>query len=55
MYKCENHCPKCNSLNIEWGIKDVQDDSIYQGGICEDCDCMFTEIFTYSHTEIDSK
>lgn len=51
--KCENHCPKCNSDNIEWAMKDIQDDVIYQNAQCQDCQTEFTEQYRYSHTTID--
>ena len=50
---CENHCPKCDSGDIEWSAKDIQDNSIYQNAECNSCGCLFTEKWTYSCTEVD--
>ena len=55
MKECENHCPKCNSENIEWSAKDIQDNSIYQNATCQDCSCEFTEYWGYIYTEIDGE
>ena len=53
MLECENYCPKCDSEDIEWGLKEIQDDVIYQNATCQSCGCMFTEYWKYHHTEID--
>ena len=50
--KCENHCPKCNSENILWGIVEVGDCVIYQPATCNDCGCTFKEYYKYTDTEI---
>jgi len=52
---CENHCPKCDGEDIEWSLKDIQDNIIYQNAECRSCGCLFTEIWQYHHTEIDEK
>ena len=55
--KCENQCPKCDSLSIVWGPKDRFGEEVeYQSGICRDCSCKFHEIYKnirygYSETE----
>lgn len=51
--KCESLCPKCNSEDIDWGSKDIQDESIYQNGTCRECGHGFTEIYEYVRTESD--
>lgn len=50
--QCENHCPKCNGENIDWGDIEVYDGGIYQKCVCEDCDCIFKEYYKYADTEI---
>lgn len=52
-YECESYCPKCDSGDIEWSAKDIQDNIVYQNAICQGCGCKFTEIWKYSYTEID--
>lgn len=41
--QCEYHCPECDSENIDWQAKDIQDNTIYQNLICKDCGCEFSE------------
>lgn len=54
--RCFNHCPKCNAvfLDIEWGDKDCSGTTSWQIATCKKCGCEFTEIYKYSHTEIDA-
>jgi len=52
--KCENHCPSCNSDDIDWGDH-VHGDVIYQKAVCNECDCDFKEYYKYSDTEIDGE
>ncbi len=42
---CENHCPKCNSDEIDWGITESENDGwMKQRGNCNKCDCHFYEV-----------
>jgi len=52
-HKCENHCPKCNSEDIDWADKDWFDDGAYQKATCNECGCEFKEYYKYSNTEIE--
>ena len=48
--QCENHCPKCNSGDIDfWDIE--IGDVIYYPATCKECGCNFKEYFIYSDTE----
>jgi len=55
--RCENHCPHCNATDpdIEWAMKDIQDDVIYQNAYCKKCNTEFTEEYRYTRTEIDEQ
>ena len=50
--KCENHCPKCNSTNVDWEISDfLPNGEISQNAQCLDCGCQFREYSRYYETE----
>ena len=53
--KCESLCPKCDSDDIEWGIKDFADDYTFlkQPAVCNKCGTRFTEFsdIIYDSTE----
>ena len=53
--KCFNYCPKCNAgdPDIAWGDKDWAATGAWQNATCQKCGCEFTEVYEYSHTEID--
>jgi hypothetical protein len=53
--KCFNHCPKCGAgeSDITWGDKDWGNTSAWQNATCNKCQCMFTEIYEYTSSEID--
>lgn len=41
--KCEGKCPRCGGDNINWRVSESQDGSVFYIGVCEECDCDFTE------------
>jgi hypothetical protein len=49
----EGHCPQCGATldRIEWDILEAQSPP-YQQGLCQKCGCEFTEVYKYSHTEV---
>lgn len=53
--KCLDTCPKCDSQNILWGLREMQDDYVSHDGECQDCKLKFTEFYNivYDLTEYD--
>ena len=53
--KCFNCCPSCNATcsKISWGDKEWSGTTAYQNATCRECDTEFTEVYKYSHSEID--
>jgi len=54
--KCENHCPKCGSDDIEWESSQSISDATYeQRSFCNQCQLCFAEIskLVYQYTIID--
>ena len=49
--ECENHCPKCDSTDVNYDSIEVGD-VLYYPARCESCGCNFREYYTYSDTEI---
>ncbi len=42
---CENHCPKCDSDDIHWELRESEADGwIKQRGNCSECNCNFYEV-----------
>jgi hypothetical protein len=57
-YNSLDSCPNCGADGngeddvIFWGEKNADGDSAWQDAECKKCGCLFTEVYTYSHTEI---
>lgn len=56
-FRCEDTCPKCGAVqdDIDWGIKDYSDSTIFQNATCRKCGCMFTEEYNYARTSVDEE
>ncbi len=53
--KCFNSCPECGASDphIIWGDKEWFADTSRQAATCNVCSCVFSEIYQYTHTEIE--
>lgn len=54
--RCENHCPKCRSTDIDWFDSDmVTSVDKIQRATCNKCDTEFSEHYkvVYQYTEIE--
>jgi len=53
-HQCYNNCPQCGAGDddISWDILEA-DSSPSQKAFCNKCGCEFTEVYKYSHTEVD--
>ena len=42
----QGHCPKCGSDDINYGLSEVQDESIFYESDCNECESKFHEHYT---------
>lgn len=49
--KCKGQCPKCDSLNLEYGESGVEDENYFYDFVCNDCKATGTEWYNLQYDE----
>jgi len=52
--QCRDFCPNCGADvdNTDWGDMNTDANSVWQKCVCQKCNCVFNEVYEYTHTEI---